>query len=138
MLQGGGAWADSDGTGSVPFFVEGDFNGDKTNDAAVLLVAASGVSVELVIFERAAQGFRLAHRRGLERVDDVVIATPQEIVLLLVRKGDDWAPEGGDVPQTYEHAHDAISLETRKVDSAGNPIYYKHLVYWNGEKYAEY
>ncbi len=133
-----GAWLDSDGEGSVPFLIEGDFKGDGSQDAAVLLVAANRAGVALAIFERAGQGYRLAHRRALDRFGDVVIGAPQEIILQLVRKGEEWAPEGGDVPMTYAHAHDAIGLETRKADTQGLVIAYKHLIYWDGKKYAEY
>lgn len=122
----------------MAFYVEGDFNGDGAQDAAALLVAADGAGVELAVFEGAPQGrYRLAHRRSLSKVDGLQIATPQEVVLLLVRKGEEWAPEAGDVPRSYDHAHDAIAFETRKADR-GTIIAYAHLLYWNGESYAEY
>lgn len=132
-----GAWMDSDGEGSVPFLVQGDFNGDGLKDAAALLVSASGSAALLVVFEGAAQDYRLAHRRPLDSVGDVTIAAPQEIVLRLIRKGEEWAPESGDVPQDYVHAHDAIPFETRKVVAHGL-IHYQHLIYWDGKQYAEY
>jgi hypothetical protein len=133
-----GAWLDSDGEGSVPFFVEGDFNGDGAKDAAVLLIAGDGVGVELAVFEGGPQVYRLGHRRSLSRVDDIQIAAPQEVVLRLVRKGEEWAPEGGDVPQTYPHFHDAIAFETRKANPQGMVLAYAHLIYWNGKSYAAY
>ncbi len=133
-----GAWADSDGAGSVAFFVEGDFNGDGAKDAAALLVSSDGAAVELAVFEGGPGSYRLAHRRSLSRVDDLKIEAPQEIVLVLVRRGDEWAPECGDVPQTFAHSHDAIAFETRKTDAQGSVLAYAHLLYWNGKSYAEY
>ncbi len=132
-----GKWQDSTGAGSVPFLIEGDFNGDGAKDAAVLLVAANRAGVALAIFERAGQNYRLAHRRALDRFGDVVIGAPQEIILQLVRKGEEWAPEGGDVPMDYAHAHDAIGFETWK-DLEYGVLNSKQLIYWDGKRYAEY
>lgn len=132
------AWLDSNGEGSVAFFVEGDFNGDGRKDAAVILIGTPESKVQLVVFEGTSQGYRQAYTRPLEKVGDLKIGAPQEIVLLLVRKGEEWAPEAGDVPQTYEHAFDAVAFETRKTDAVGSLIAYLHLVYWDGKRYAEY
>lgn len=134
-----GSWQHSPTKGSAAFFVEGDFDGDGLKDAAVLLVDSSGKRVELAIFHaRVGGGYVHAYRRGLARVGDVSIGSPQEIALVLVRKGEDWAPEGGDVQQRFPHEHDAVVFETHKVNEHGSRIHYQQMVYRRGRRYAEY
>lgn len=129
------------------FAIEGDFNGDRALDVAVLLIDSRG-GPTLALFEhhppspglRGTSGrFTLAYRRRLDTVvDDVVIEAPQEIVLRLVKRGEAWAPEGGDVPMAYPHAFDAVEFATFKPTPGGGVEARLHLVYWTGERYAEY
>jgi hypothetical protein len=118
--------------------VRGDFNGDQRGDLAVILIAVQARrSPRLAVFEERASGHVLAHSGQLDEMDDVVIDVPQEVLLRLVKQGEEWAPEAGDVPKSYAHAFDAIELASWKKSVGGAVDNRLHLVYWNGKRYAE-
>lgn len=120
------------------YAVEGDFNGDGELDAAVLLVdATANTAPTLTVFHRQDGRYRVAYRQRLGTVDDVVIDRAQEIVVRLVKRGEEWAPEGGDVPQAYPHAFDAVAFATHKSTASGIEAR-QHLLYWDGRRYAQY
>lgn len=118
------------------YAVEGDFNGDAAVDVAVLLVESGAGAPTLAIFEYRKGRFLLGYRDKLDKVDDVAIEAPQEVVLRLVRRGESWAPEGGDVAPSYPHPFDAIEVSTHKTSPAGGVDTRLHLVYWDGKRYA--
>jgi hypothetical protein len=121
------------------YAIEGDFNGDRSVDVAVLLVDTGGAPGPTVAVFHFVEGrYQLAHRQRLDRVDDIAIARPQEIVLRLIKRGEAWAPEGGDVPQTYPHSFDAVAFSTQQSTVTGGLEARQHLLYWNGHRYELY
>ena len=120
------------------YAIEGDFNGDEQDDAAVLLVdPRAGEGPTLAIFHRQDGRYQLAYRQKMARVDDISISKPQEIVVRLVKRGEKWAPEGGNAARTYPHAFDAIELSTHKA-TAGAIHTRVQLIYWSGDRYLTY
>lgn len=138
-LPGGGDMREPWSLQTHNMAVEGDFNGDGELDAAVLLIeAGAGGGPTLAVFHSGDGRYHLVHRQKVDRLDDVVIERPQDAVLRVVRRGEEWAPEGGDVPRSYPHSFDAIELSSHKIAAGGGVDTRLRLIHWTGSRYAMY
>lgn len=134
-----GAWSTGKQPGAPSFLCRGDFNGDGTEDVAVILIGEPGW--RLVIFDRDHQGqYRpafVARPKNKEELgkysEQRTLSEPQQVLLRTVKKGETWAPEAGDDPNLGPMRADAIELVAKPVPNA----YFASLIMFKEGKYQQ-
>ena len=128
-------WADDKGR-SFPYITWGYLNGDSLTDVAVVLLGDD--EWKFAILHGGAGGYEVVYvREGDAESAARDIASPQQIVLRLVLKGESWTPEAGDIPQEFDHDFDAVEFTVnhrRRFFLEGNAS----LIYWDGSEYRRY
>lgn len=116
-----GEWASEKKPGSFPFITWGDFDGDGEIDVAVIL--SSDTQWKLIIFHQKTKKYVPVYVRGGEiKKTGELIQIPQQICLQLVKGGEVWYPEGGDVIMEYKVQFDAIEI---MVSNLGHSLFYR-------------
>lgn len=113
------------------FIVVGDFNGDSRADVAALLVRSDRTWPLLVIVERHGNELRTGWTREVKTVDELAPRAPQDVGLMLIRRGAAWGPEGGDVPPA-PHPLDSIELSLALTGESR-----RHRIAWIDGRYVE-
>jgi hypothetical protein len=127
-----GPWVSEKMSGLFPFIAWGDFNGDGLTDVAIILI--SDKQWKFIIFHGKSQGYVPAYEKGgIINEHSAKIQFPQQVTIRTVKKGEGWAPEGGDIPTEYKHEFDAIAFSIY-----GKMQLYLSLIYWDNGKYSEY
>jgi hypothetical protein len=134
-----GGWAVDKKLGTSSFFCLGDFNGDGSEDAAIILIGEQ--TWRLVVFERGRSGeYRPAFIARPKTKQELgkywtteILLTPQQMLLRKVRKGETWAPEAGDDPHLGRLKVDAIELTAEPKPNAR----FASLLIWEKGKYHQ-
>jgi len=132
-------WTIDKPPGVFSFLCRGDFNGDGTEDTAIILISEE--SWRFVVFEKDVQGeFRpafVARPKNKEEIgkygEKQILSEPQQLLLRTVKKGETWAPEAGDDPNLGPMKTDAIELITKPVPNA----YFASLIMFKEGKYQQ-
>lgn len=132
-------WAIDKSPGVFSFLCRGDFNGDGSEDAAIILISEQ--SWRFVIFEKDLQGeYRpafVARPKNKEEIgkyeEKQILSQPQQLLLRTVKKGETWAPEAGDDPNLGPMKTDAIELIAKPLPNA----YFASLIMFKEGKYQQ-
>ena len=121
---------------SFPYITWGYLNGDSLTDVAVVLLGDD--EWKFAILHGGAGGYEVVYvMEGDAESATRDIASPQQIVLRLVRKEESWAPEAGDIPQEFEHDFDAVEFAVKHRRRFFLEVNVS-LIYWDGSEYRRY
>jgi len=134
-----GGWTVDQQPGAFSFLCRGDFNGDGTVNAAVILIGDQ--DWRFVILEKDTQGRYqpafVARPKNKEELgkywEQQILIAPQQLLLRTVKKGEIWAPEAGDDPNMGPMRFDTIEMIAKPSPNA----YFASLIIFKEGKYQQ-